>query len=172
MDYPDLVGRLRTPLMKYVSGIVHDPASTEDIVQETFLRVLRHLHRFRRQASIKTWIFSIARNLCLDALRAARRSRIRLLESFSAAAADSSPRQERAPDSLCTDPVLRLDLDERRARVGRALAGLSPEARNLLVLRVYLGLSYREIARRCRVPPDGVGTRISRALQGLSRRLA
>lgn len=172
MDYPDLVGRLQAPLAKYVSGILRERASTEDIVQETFLRVLRHMPRFRGQASVKTWIFAIARNLCVDALRAAGRSRIRLLESLDAADADSSPGRRRTPDSLCPDPVLRLDLDERRARVGRALAGLSPEARNLLILRVYLGLSYREIARRCRVPPQGVGVRISRALEGLSRRLA
>jgi RNA polymerase sigma-70 factor (ECF subfamily) len=166
VDPPAFLEQLRAPLTKYVAGIVRDRASTEDLVQETFLRVLRHLPRFRGRSSLKTWTYSIARNLCLDSIRAAGRSRTRLLGALDPEA------WEGAADSRSPDPLGRIERDERRDRVDRALSALSPKARNILILRIYQGMSYREIARHCRVPTAGVGIRISRALEGLSKRLA
>ncbi len=168
VDYPALIDRLEKPLAKFISGYVRDAHATEDLVQETFLRVVRNLHRYRGQASVKTWVFTIARNLCLDYLRAAGRTRLRLLESLEATEQDLALERRAVPDSLCPEPSALLERDERRDRVGRALNGLPAEARNLLVLRLYLDLSYREIAAHCRVKPAGVGTRIARARRRLA----
>lgn len=167
-NHGSLVDELAPLLARLVFRYTRDRHATEDLVQETFLRVFRNLPRFRGQASVKTWAFSIARNLCLDYLRSAGRSRLRLLESLDEAG------QERAravPDSLDPDPCRRLDLDERRARVDQALSALTPRSRTFLVLRVYDGLSYREIAERCGIQPAGVGTRVSRALRSVGDRL-
>ncbi len=166
-----MVDQLQEPLRRFVLGFIRDRHAAEDLVQETFLRVMRNLHRYRGQASLKTWIFAIARNLCLDYLKAAGRSRLRLLDALDSTERDLTLMRRAVPDSLCPDPGRRVDLDENRARVGRALTRLGAEARTLLILRVHLGLSYREIARCCRVAPAGVGTRIARALRGLSRSL-
>lgn len=157
---------LGPPLERYVLRFVRDRHAAEDLVQETFLRAFRSLGRYRGRASLKTWIFSIARNLCLDHLRAAGRSRLRLVES-----AEPFEDGRAVPGSLRPDPGRRIDLDDCRVRFSRALARLSPKARELLILRMYLGLGYREIARRCRMAPAGVGTRIARALEGLTRGL-
>jgi RNA polymerase sigma-70 factor (ECF subfamily) len=171
LDPPAWVDGIEGPLAKFVFGYVRDRHAAEDLVQETFLRVIRNLDRFRGHSSMRTWIFSIARNLCLDYLKASGRSRLKLVESLDSTEHDQSVLRKAVPDSLRSDPGRRVELDESRARVGRALAGLSPEAKDLLILRAYLGLSYREIALRCKVAPAGVGTRLSRALQGLSTAL-
>ena len=153
-------------LERYILRFVRDRHAAEDLVQETLLRALRNLGRYRGRASLKTWIFSIARNLCIDHLRAAGRSRLRLVES-----PESFETEREASESIRPDPGRRIDLDECRVLVSRALARLSPKARELLILRMYMGLGYREIARRCGMAPGGIGTRIARALQGLTRGL-
>jgi RNA polymerase sigma-70 factor (ECF subfamily) len=153
------VDRLREPLTKFVFGYVRDHHSAEDLVQETLLKALRNLDRYRGQAAFKTWVFTIARNLCLDFLRNSGRSRLRLLGAVE-------PDEVEAPD-----PREGLELAESRARVVEALTALPPDARELLLLRVYHGLSYREIARIRGVAPAGMGTRLLRARRGLSKRL-
>lgn len=164
LDGATLVDCLREPLTKFVYGFVRDHHAAEDLVQETLLKTLRNLHRYRGQAAVKTWVFTIARNLCLDYLRGSGRSRLRLLGSLPDADRD-------LPDPLSADPGGTLELDENRASIARALSGLSPEAKELLILRIYLGLSYREIAKRRGVAPAGMGTRLLRARRGLSERL-
>lgn len=164
-----LFEQLAPGLRKRIFGYTRDWHATEDLLQETFLRAVRHLDRFDGRSSLTTWIYSISRNLCLDYVRAPARSRLRLLESLEAT--EREPEPESLPESLCLDPDRRLESEERRLRVHRALSALTPEARDYLVLRVCWGLSYREIARRCRVQPNGVGTRISRALRSFSEKL-
>ena len=160
------VDQLERPLSKFILGYVRDPYAVEDLVQETFLKAVRNLHRYRGQSSLKTWIFSIARNLCLDHLRACGRSRLRLVETLEAS--DGEEAGARRADPECDGQAER---NEMCTRVTRALGRLSAADKRLLILRVYLGLGYREIARRCRVAPQGMGTRMARALEGLSRSL-
>jgi RNA polymerase sigma-70 factor (ECF subfamily) len=152
--------RLREPLEKFIFGFVRDRHVTEDLAQETLLKVVRNLHRYRAQSALKTWVFSIARNLCLDHLRGAGRARLRLIGSLDPSELDPPA----VPDSSA-------EVEESRARVAEALSGLSPDARELLILRNYHGLSYREIARRRGVAPAGIGTRLLRARRGLLKKL-
>ncbi|HEX7900359.1 MAG TPA: RNA polymerase sigma factor [Planctomycetota bacterium] len=152
--------RLREPLGKFIYGFVRDRHVAEDLEQETLLKVVRNLHRYRAQAALKTWVFSIARNLCLDHLRSAGRTRLRLIGTLD-------PSEIETPDV----PDARAETEESRARVAEALSGLSPDARELLILRNYLGLSYREIARRRGVAAAGIGTRLLRARRGLLKKL-
>lgn len=158
------VAGLQEPLTKFVYGFVRDRHAAEDLAQETMLKVLRNLHRYRGQASFKTWVFSIARNLCLDHLRASGRTRMRLLGSIETA-------ERELPDTGLPEPGETMEREESRAEVGRALHELSPDAREILILRAWLGLSYREIARRRGVAPAGIGTRLHRAHKSLSRSL-
>lgn len=162
-----LFDRLAPPLRKLIFGFTREWHATEDLLQETFLRAVRNLHRYRGQSSLTTWIYSIARNLCLDYVRSSARRRLHLLESLERAEQEPRP----VPESLCLDPGRRVEAEERCLQVNRALSSLPPEARTFLVLRICSGLSYREIARLCRIPPTGVGVRISRALRSLSKKL-
>jgi RNA polymerase sigma-70 factor (ECF subfamily) len=106
----------------------------EELVQDTFVRAFGSIDGFRGESSLRTWLISIERRLMLDRRRAERR------------------RQREQPvneDAAVTeyDPLDDLMARETAARVRRALAALSPTQRDVFVLRVNEGLSYREIAR-------------------------
>lgn len=149
-------------LERFVLRYVRDRHAAEDLVQETFLRATRNFGRYRGRASLKTWIFSIARNLCIDHLRAAGRSRLRLVDFGDPHSTSPSFRPDFGRD---------VDLDDCRTHFSRALSRLSPKSREILILRMYHGLGYREIARRCGMAPAGIGTQIARALAGLTKGL-
>src|SRR5258705_13486119 len=88
--YRELVERVEKPLVNFVRRYLDDPSTAEDVFQETFVRVVRTLGDFKPQASLTTWIFTIARNLCLDRLKSRRRHREVSL--------DAAPRDGRGHD--------------------------------------------------------------------------
>src|SRR5512139_2005528 len=68
-----LVGRYKQPVLNLVARMLRDPVESEDVAQNVFLQVYRSAHRYQTSAKFTTWLFTIARNLCLNELR--RRSR-------------------------------------------------------------------------------------------------
>jgi RNA polymerase sigma-70 factor, ECF subfamily len=109
----------------------HEDAS--DLSQEVFLRAYRGLQRFRGQSSLRTWLYRIGVNVCLNRASVKRPA----TEPIDA-------RQH--PDHRADDPATRLLRAERGARVRAALARLPRRQRAALILRVYHDLSHREIA--------------------------
>jgi RNA polymerase sigma-70 factor (ECF subfamily) len=135
-----LVGRMLAP-----RGL---DALTADVAQETFLRVFRHLDRFKDdgRARLSTWILTIATRLSIDAIRRAQRPR---------------PVPAEAAPSLRPDQT-----HERRARLAAAqaaIAQLPPEQQAVLVLRAYHDLDYPEIAAALDLAPGTVKSRLARA---------
>jgi RNA polymerase sigma-70 factor, ECF subfamily len=127
-----------------------DPGSADDLTQETYLRAFGSLHRFEHRSSLRTWLLSIARRVCADAVRSRRRRRLTLvrdtaeLESLSAA----SDR----PD----------DVGEGAA-VADLLARLDPDRREAFVLTQLIGLSYAEAAEVAGCPVGTIRSRVARA---------
>lgn len=115
----------------HVLGAVED---SRDVVQESFLRLHRSLHRYDFARSFYTWFYRIVMNLAIDALRKRRSARSIAVEDFS---------DQPAPGDRPTQAIER---DEERAIVWRALDGLDPKFRAVVVLRDIHGLSSREIA--------------------------
>ena len=105
----------------------------EELVQDTFVRAFGSLDRFRGESTLRTWLFTIERRLLLDRRRAERRRREQVGVDEQAAAAGFDP----------LDGVVAM---ETEARVRDAVARLSPTQREVFVLRVTEGLSYKEIA--------------------------
>jgi RNA polymerase sigma-70 factor (ECF subfamily) len=105
----------------------------DEIVQDTFVRAFASLGGFRGDSSFRTWLFSIERRLLMDRRRAERRrpSGVEISEDHAATEFD-------ALDELVGD--------EAQARVRNAIRGLTPTQREVFVLRVMEGLSYKEIA--------------------------
>src|SRR4051812_11880584 len=66
-----LYERFKGPLMSYAHSYLRDPELTEDVVQEVFLKVYRTRETYEPKASVSTWLWTIARNCCIDALRRA-----------------------------------------------------------------------------------------------------
>ncbi|HLY75838.1 MAG TPA: sigma-70 family RNA polymerase sigma factor [Planctomycetota bacterium] len=166
--YRELVERLEKPLINFILRFVGEPHVAEDLFQETFVRVVKTLGEFRPEASLSTWIHTIARNLSLDWLKAKRRHRETTLD---AAASESKGRVIYFKDVLragSEPPDRRAESTEDERRVTEALGGLSPIKREALVLRMYAGLQYSEIARIQRAPVGTVKFRIHEAIRDLA----
>src|SRR5579859_3976212 len=71
-SFDELLRRYRTPLVKYLCRMVRDEALAEDLAQEVFLRVYKARHRYRADARFTTWLYRIATNLALNAIRDAK----------------------------------------------------------------------------------------------------
>ena len=127
-----LVERHAAAVSRFVASIgAH--AEAEEVVQDTFVRAFASIDGFRGESSLRTWLFTIARRLVLDRRRSTRRRG----EQVEVQEADVATEY----DAL--DGVL---ADETRARLRQAMAALTPTQREVFVLRVSEGLSYREIA--------------------------
>jgi RNA polymerase sigma-70 factor (ECF subfamily) len=166
--YRELVERLEKPLINFILRFVGERHVAEDLFQETFVRVVKTLGDFQPEASLSTWIHTIARNLSLDWLKAKRRHRETALD---AASSESRGRVIYFKDMLragAATPAARAESTEEERRVSEALGALSPIKREALVLRMYAGLQYSEIARIQNAPVGTVKFRIHEAIRDLA----
>ena len=121
-----------TALARYV-GSLGERDAAEEVVQDTFVRAFASLESFRGDSSLRTWLFTIARRLVVDRRRAFRRRReVGNLEDVDAAT------EYTALDGLIAS--------EAQRKVWGAVGKLSPTQREVFLLRVNEGLSYKEIA--------------------------
>ena len=167
--YRELVERVEKPLINFILRFVGERHVAEDLFQETFVRVVKTLGSFRPEASLSTWIFTIARNLSLDWLKAKRRHREMALD---AASSEERGRVIYFKDVLRSGtaaPADRAESTEDEQRVAGALSRLSPIKREALVLRMYAGLQYSEIALIQNAPVGTVKFRIHEALKDLTQ---
>ncbi|MBI3928430.1 MAG: sigma-70 family RNA polymerase sigma factor [Armatimonadetes bacterium] len=125
----------------------------EDLLQETFSRVLSSLPRYRPQGKFSAYLYRIARNLARD------RQRITFRDV---------PLEQLEPGALSRSEI---DLELERASVRSALKSLSFEQRQVVLLREYLGLSFKEIANLIGRPIGTVLSQMHRAMASLKQRL-
>lgn len=151
----ELFQRHGDSLHRFCRSALHRREDAEDVVQETFLKLLKHLQSGGEQTNLRSWLFTVAANGCRDRHRSWRRwlpwepSYVGL-----AAAADAQ-----------------LEARLREDAVTRAFARLSPRDRLLLALRAE-GLSYKAMAGAVRVRPASVGQLLARALHRWQRAYA
>ena len=146
--------RYQAPLGRHLSRMLDDPAAAEDLVVETFLRLHRHRERWREGRPLRPWLFTIARNLARNRLRARR-----LWGWLPLAAAGDAP----APSPVNV---------EIRRRVAAALAALPSAQREACSLRLLGELSVEEIACVTNVPTGTVKSRLFHGLRRLRSLLA
>ncbi|HOF38664.1 MAG TPA: sigma-70 family RNA polymerase sigma factor [Candidatus Hydrogenedentes bacterium] len=153
-----LVRRHENGLIAFCHRMTGSRDDAEDLAQECFIRVYRYLWRLRPEAKFSTVLFGMARNLTLNFLRdAKRRGRCRTQPLTSHDAV-----QERVCNPLHT-PDSQARLSELEARLERTLELLSPEHREILVLRELNGLDYDAIAAVIRRRKGTVRSRLARA---------
>ena len=140
----------------YVERFCPDSASADDIVQETFIRAWRHLPKLSADdRPVRPWLFRVARNLLIDADRAARSRPVGVL----AQSADD------ARDDSGLDQVL------DRQLVSDALRQLSPEHRAVLVATFYHGGTPATVARQLGIPNGTARSRLHYALHALREQI-
>ncbi len=165
--FTELVSRYQQPLIHFCGRMTGSFEDAQDIAQESFVRIYRHLHRLEPDAKFTTVLFGIARNLTLNFLRdSARRGRGR---TASLTRDDATTR---------TLPALgqRPDQAAQSAEVERALQSaleqLTPDHREVLLLRELQGMDYETIARVLGCREGTVKSRIARAREQLREILA
>ena len=153
-----LLDRYGEELMGYLTAILGRRESAEDSFQETWIKVMDRIHRFKPGSAFAPWLFRIGRNCAYDRLR--RRSRWRW--------AGLAPSEPDKPEREIAAPVDVVRKVVARGTAEALLARLDPAQREMLWMRFYQELSYEEIANLCGMPVGTVKSRVSRALSRLA----
>jgi RNA polymerase sigma-70 factor (ECF subfamily) len=142
--FETLVNKYKQPVMNLVFRTLPDAAEAEDLAQHVFLQVFKSAHRYEVAAKFSTWIFTIARNLCLNEIR--RRSR-HPADSLDEVAADNEdqPLRQIEDGKTFSAPEALLH-GELEAKIEEALAELPEKQRTAILLCRQDELSYEEIA--------------------------
>lgn len=164
-----LVRRHRGAVYQYLLRQAGTPARAEDLLQETWLRVLRGARDYTPKARFTTWVYTIARNLSVDS---ARKESYRQAASLEQTGDDAArPLSERLPGQG-PSPERGAHNAELRPLLERALGALPEEQREVFVLREFSGVPFKEIAEVTGVSENTVKSRMRYALEALRRRLA
>ena len=150
----ELYRRYAGELFGFAASALGDREQAEEVVQDVFAQLWRHAGEYdQRRASVRTWLYAIARNRIVDAHRRAA----------------ARPRRAEEEDSLDDAAEIDAALDQAvlRWQITAALARLSPAHREVIRLAHYGGLTMREIAERTGIPLGTVKSRTSYALRSL-----
>src|SRR5438067_5656981 len=156
-----LVDRYQTRLLNFINRTIGDRERAEDLVQEVFIRVFRHLHRFDQTKKFSTWIYTIASNLAKNELRNRSRNPLVLFQAIQSTWEDED-RPLQFEDSS-TRPDDMYHKRHLRELVEDTVAKLPAHHRQVFVLRELEGKSYEEIAEITDCNLGTVKSRLNRA---------
>lgn len=156
----ELFERYAATLLRFADRMLSDRETAEEVTQEVFVKVMTRAHQYDGRAAVSSWLFAICANACRDRRRRDRRAIVVPLE-----AVPDLPSKAEGVES-------KIDARGRRAAVRQALALLSEEQREALILARYHGLPYSEIARVLGISVGAVKTRIFRAVETLKARFS
>ncbi len=166
---PDALRQLVAAYSPRVFGLLYrlvgSREAAEDLFQETFLRVVRGIEQYEHVGKFEPWLFRIAANLARDRARKRTRRGESEMLADDALAELSAERGSPAPAASGT-PVDRLIGQETQEQLAAALDKLPPADREVILLRHYSELSFREIADVLKIP---LGTALARAHRALAR---
>ena len=164
-----LVDRYKQPITNLLARTLNDPAEAEDLAQNVFVQVYKSAHRYRVSARFSTWIYTIARNLCLNEIRRRSRHPAESLDKAGEEREEGPARQfvdlkaEHAPTEL-----LRGELEEK---IAEAVAALPEKQRMAVLLCREEELSYEEIARILDCSVSATKSLIHRGRETLKQKL-
>lgn len=170
-QHADLFAEARPRLLRFCAHLIGDVAVAEDLAQETLIEAWRHLDTLRDPAAFDAWLAGIARNMCHRWLRARARdqqhSSITGADVAGSSTASGQERAEQIPDAL--DLEAELEREELAELLHRALALLSPSARELLIERYLRDRAQSEVAARLGLSENVVAVRLHRGKLALRR---
>jgi RNA polymerase sigma-70 factor (ECF subfamily) len=157
VDLQELIDAHGDRLLRSAYLLCGDKTEAQDLAQETFLQAFKSAHWFRGDSAVYTWIYGILRHVCHRHLRKQKHlvfgGELHLKESFHPI------------------PGHALDEDFRAAKLAQALQGLSPEHREMIVLRYYENLKIQEIASQTGLSAGTVKSRLHYAVRRLEQLL-
>jgi len=167
--FAELVTRWRQPVMNFVHRLLSDPDEAEDLAQAVFVQVWKAAARYRQTARFSTFLFTVARNLCLNEIR--RRSRHPAEPLDPRKAGDDETPERSLPDPAQPSAAAAAQSAELIAKVDEALADLPEKQRVALALCREGELSYEEFAVILETTLPATKSLIHRARETLKARL-
>jgi RNA polymerase sigma-70 factor (ECF subfamily) len=170
--FRELVRRYERPVFSLIFRMVRDRQTAEDLAQDTFIKVLNHIDRYRPEFKLSSWLFKIANNVTIDHLRKRQLSTVSIDGSPHAASAAEIEATSFDVEARGESPLEEMESRELGSAIERAIATLRPEYRACIMLRHVEGRSYEEIAATLDLPLGTVKTYIHRARHQLREALA
>ncbi|MBZ5669819.1 MAG: sigma-70 family RNA polymerase sigma factor [Acidobacteriia bacterium] len=165
-SFETLLRRYRLPLVGFFHRMVRDRALAEDLAQEAFLRIYRARERYQPEARFTTWLYRIATNLALNAIR----DRKDEVPEPASEDLDRGPAFERFVDPKPTAEQKLLEGDRQRL-IRQAVESLPANQRAAVILHKYQEADYRQIAQILSVSESAVKSLLFRAYETLRLRL-
>lgn len=148
----------------FVFTILNDHALTDDVSQEVFIRAYTHMNSFRQDSTVKTWLFSIAKNLCRDVHKSWTARKVSVTDRLDKLVESTG----KGPGLIEANAILNWQLNQ----VWEAVLSLRSEYREVVVLRVREELSFQEIAQVMSISESTARVRYHRAIEKLRKNLA
>ncbi len=167
--FTELVEKYKQPVMNFVFRTLRDEAESEDLAQNVFLQAYKSRARYKQTAKFSTWLFTIARNLCLNEIRRRSRHPAESLEEAHAEHEDQ-PRQQFEDRQVISAPDKLLH-GELEKKIEEALAELPENQRSAILLCRQEDLSYDEIARILKCSLSATKSLIHRGRETLKEKL-
>ena len=169
--FAQIVRRHQGPIFNFALRQVHVQQAAEDIVQEVFVRVVQNAHDFKHEARFTTWVYTIARNLCIDHLRKKALRKHPSLDESRGEEGDGPTLGEQT-----ADPRASVEREatgtELKERIARAVDALPDDQREVFLMREVANLPFKEIAVITGAPENTVKSRMRYALERLQEALS
>jgi RNA polymerase sigma-70 factor (ECF subfamily) len=170
--FAELVRRHSRPIYNFVLRQLRVPSLAEDVTQDVFMRLVQNAAEFKHEARFLTWLYAIARNLCIDQLRKLSHRRHASLEQ------PTSNDDARALGESIADPTPGASTErsavssEVRSSIVKAVDALPEDQREVFLLREVANLPFRDIAEITGAPENTVKSRMRYALDRLKDALS
>jgi len=167
-SFAEIVKRYEAKARRYAWRFFRDTGIAEDIAQEVFLRIHRSAARYKPSGRFQTYLYRIAANLCYDRLRMLKRRGSSIQNTVDNYTLDHV---EDSPSPRFDPPERGVELKEEKAMVREAIGRLPPGLAQILTLREFEGLKYREIGDVLSIPVNEVKVKLHGARKRLQREL-
>jgi len=164
--FDELFSRHSGAVLSFLARLTATKCDPEDLLQETFLRVLTHAKDFRPGAAFRPWLFTIARNVAYNSLQKRKlRAEVEVQTDFRSPSVSAFVHESYAQNAS-SDPSARMQSQEQKTKLLAALGELPDAQREIIVLVVFNGFSYEEASA---ITGDSEGTLRSRVFHALKK---
>jgi RNA polymerase sigma-70 factor (ECF subfamily) len=163
-----LFDRYRKPVYNFILRTVQDRTTAEDLLQDVFMRVIQRAQDFRGESKFKTWLYTIARNLCIDHIRKTNLRRNVSLNGPSRSI-ENGPKREAHVQLVDHGPGVDRHTDSKKLRevIADAVETLPEEQREVFLMRQVQNMPFQEIANVVGVSENTIKSRMRYALERL-----
>ena len=165
--FAGLIEKYQRPLRYFISRLLDDAQTSEDILQETWLSVVKRIHGLKKTEAFSTWLYKIAFNHCIDAIR---KKKLRTLPLDKPIQLQAGEVHHQIKDESHSPERVFL-FAEKRTLIQKSIESLPERYRVAIILRHQEERSYEEISEILKIPLGTVKARIFRAREMLKKKL-